>query len=186
MSGCQSETGDMTELTSRRVSNPLKAAWGDGPWQTEPDRLEWRHAGLPCLATRGPGGHWCGYVAVPPGHPCHGKPYDDVDVDVHGGLTYAKRCEGHICHVPKPGEPDEVWWLGFDTCHAGDYAPAFSARLRQIGLWFDEAPYDHARAVAEASLPDGFLVDVYRTLDDVRAETNRLADQLAALATERR
>jgi hypothetical protein len=39
------------------------------------------------LAT--PMGHRCGYVTVPEGHPCAGKDYNELDVEVHGGLTYA-------------------------------------------------------------------------------------------------
>ena len=163
---------------------PEKSTWGAGPWLTEPDRLEWRHAGLPCLANRNHHGVWCGYVAVPPGHPLHGKGYDDVDVEVHGGLTYADRCSEHICHVPQPGEPDDVWWFGFDCAHAGDFTPGLDAvlrdpRLRKLGLPLpDREPYDHAAAVAAHD----WTVEVYRTLDYVQAETNRLADQLAALA----
>ena len=34
-------------------------------------------------------GHRCGYVTVPEGHPCTGKHYNELDVEVHGGLTYA-------------------------------------------------------------------------------------------------
>jgi hypothetical protein len=131
-----------------------KAAWGEGPWQTEPDRVEFEHSGLPCLLVRGPLGGWCGYAAVPPGHPLHGTPYNDVDVEVHGGLTYADRCQGHICHVPKPGEPDEVWWLGFDCGHYTDLLPGMTKyNFNQDGT--------------------------YRDVDYVRAETERLAEQLA-------
>jgi hypothetical protein len=157
-----------------------KSTWGDGPWQGEPDRVEWTHAGLPCLAARGPdvSGHWCGYVAVPPGHPLHGTPYNDADVDVHGGLTYAHRCQGEICHVPAPGEPDDVWWFGFDCAHAGDFSPGLDATLRQIGARDRGPAYDHAAAIAANS----WTVDVYRTLAYVQAETNQLADQLAAIA----
>lgn len=36
-----------------------------------------------------PMGHRCGYVTVPEGHTCAGKDYNDLDVSVHGGLTYA-------------------------------------------------------------------------------------------------
>lgn len=36
-----------------------------------------------------PMGHRCGYVTVPEGHPCAAKDYDDLRVDVHGGLTYS-------------------------------------------------------------------------------------------------
>ena len=35
-----------------------------------------------------PMGHRCGYVTVPTGHPCEGKDYNDINVSVHGGLTY--------------------------------------------------------------------------------------------------
>jgi len=166
---------------SERLTNPTidKSTWGDGPWQTEPDRVEWTHAGLPCLALRNHHGNWCGYAAVPPGHPRHGHDYDDgdVDVSVHGGLTYASAC-------------------GFDCCHCGDFSPGMSeppdvvgftglrhvadvsvARLNRSGFPWSGKPYDHAHAVAA----NRFDVDVYRTLDYVQAETNNLADQLAAL-----
>ena len=161
--------------------NIPKSEWGPGPWQDEPDRAEWRHAGLPCLAVRVMHhGSWCGYVAVPPGHPAYGKPYDDVEVEVHGGLTYAAACRGEICHKAAPGEPDNVWWFGFDTGHAGDYSPSVSALVRTLpGAaakgWGER--YDHARALAA----DDWRVDVYRTLDYVREQTERLADQLVAM-----
>ncbi len=143
-----------------------KSTWGDGPWQTEPDRVEWEHAGVPCLVRRNQLGIWCGYAAVPPGHPSHGHDYNDVPVEVHGGLTYGDRCFGEICHVPKPGEPDDVFWFGFDCGHGFDFAPGMFARERRLG--------------APSVLWDA---TVYRTLDYVQTETNRLAEQLAALAS---
>lgn len=142
-----------------------KSGWGPGPWQDEPDRKEWKHAGLPCLMSRGPSGHWCGYVAVPPGHPAHGKHYDGVDVNVHGGLTYADKCQGAICHVPEPGDPDDVWWLGFDCAHARDLSPKSRA-------W--EAANGYAPIRDEE----------YRGVPYVTAETERLAEQLAAMVGE--
>jgi hypothetical protein len=156
----------MTEIPEIRAFD--KSTWGDGPWQTEPDRVEWRHAGLPCLALRGPHGNWCGYAAVPPGHPLHGKTYDAPDVEVHGGLTYADACAGAICHVAPPGEPDDVWWFGFDCGHCFDVMPGMNARLRAMGHnddWLD----------------NDLLQATYRPFAYVEAEINRLADQLAAL-----
>lgn len=105
--------------------------FGPGPWVGEPDRIEWRYRGLPCLMRRSRLGAWCGYVAVPPGHPWHGRGLD-LDVSVHGGLTFAEPCmedfvgsgdAGPICHVPLAGEPDDVWWLGFDCAHFTDIVP---------------------------------------------------------------
>ena len=105
-----------------------KSAWALGPWQDEPDRVEWRYRGMPCLIVRGGGGAPGGYVGLPPGHPGHGKDYDEDpnwDYRCHGGLTFASACQegGKICHVPAPGEPADVWWLGFDCSHSGDLRP---------------------------------------------------------------
>lgn len=100
--------------------------WGEGPWQNEPDYLQFKDeaTGAPCLIVRGPVGALCGYVGVPEGHKYFGVEYDNVPVEVHGGLTYSNHCTDHICHVPEPGEPDHVWWLGFDCAHSEDMAPA--------------------------------------------------------------
>jgi hypothetical protein len=138
-----------------------KSQFEDGPWQTEPDRVEWRHRGLPCLILRSHSGALCGYVGVPSGHPCHGKGCDEIaDLEVHGGLTYSNTCNGHICHVPQPGESgDDVWWLGFDCAHAWDY-------------WPKNAVFQRAHF---ARRPD----EIYRDMPYVRAEVERLADQIA-------
>lgn len=128
-----------------------KSGWITGPWTSEPDKRQWRDpdTGLPCLIVRGPVGALCGYVGVHPDHPFHGLGYyhsdwdEDAppltpaqvainDLDVHGGLTFAKGC-GHsedpsrgICHIPAPGEPDNVWWFGFDCSHCDDLAPGMN------------------------------------------------------------
>lgn len=140
-----------------------KSKWSRGPWDSEPDHVEFEHVGLPCILHRvgSHSGHWCGYVAVPPGHRLHGKGYDDAyslvdDLNIHGGLTYASPCQGSICHVPKPGEPDNVWWFGFDCAHLGDISPARA----------DEgAPWD--------------IGATYKTRAYVEAETRRLAERFA-------
>lgn len=137
----------------------IKNSWGDGPWQQEVDRLEWRHNGFPCLMVRHASfGHWCGYVGIPPGHPYYEKNYDDVPVEIHGGLTYASQCNGHVCHVAMPGEPEHVWWLGFDCAHLGDLSPGMSADYRVSSR------------------------EQYRTLAYVQRETNELATQLRSLS----
>lgn len=153
--------------------------FGEGPWLDEPDRVEWRHHGYACLARRNNLGVWCGYVAMPPSHPWHGKDYsapwdseyehklpgypESLDaVRVHGGLTYAAACAGEICHVPEPGESDAVWWFGFDCGHCEDYAPG----LQQL-----------ARTREFADLHRGLT---YRDLSYVRREVESLADQARA------
>ena len=59
-------------------------------------------------------GHLNGYVGLPKGHAWFGKGYEDIEVDVHGGLTYAS--EYMITNPEKDGR----WWIGFDTAHLGD------------------------------------------------------------------
>lgn len=78
------------------------------------------------------GGYANGYVAIPPEHPCHGKDYDEIDVDVHGGLTFGERIDIlRVVSWPQNDVemlnaddysdiPDDYYVVGFDTLHAGD------------------------------------------------------------------
>jgi hypothetical protein len=155
-----------------------KSEWGPGPWQSEPDRVDWIHAGLACFVRRGPVGALCGYVGVPAEHPLFGKGYQDVDadLDVHGGITYSDLCKGELCHVPAPGMPDHVWWFGFDCAHAGDVAPAMEAfRVKFIEPIHGKRP-DYATEL---------WPETYKTLAYVRRETEALADQLARMMPAR-
>lgn len=167
-----------------------------GPWLDEPDKVHWidPETDLDCLAVRNHFGAWCGYVGLPPGHPFHGRGYGqcaqpdvhptnddawycdhspDAVVQVHGGLTYADTCneddkgEGHgICHVPLPGRPHDVWWLGFDTAHVGDLTP-----------------YDAAQAATGDPLYRRITSrELYRDLGYVKSECVSLARQLAQVA----
>ena len=56
-----------------------------------------------------------GYVCIPPGHPYHNRDYDEIPVNVHGGLTYGQqRCPG------QNNIPPEYYVVGFDTAHSRD------------------------------------------------------------------
>lgn len=76
-----------------------------------------------------------GYVQVPQGHPWHGLDYDEIDVEAHGGLTFAR--DG---------------WIGFDTLHAWDYWPLgpHYCRNGECGCikWTPEMVADAARELA--------------------------------------
>lgn len=131
-----------------------------GGWNNELDRLLFESHGFPCLARRNVHlGNWCGYVGVPKNHPAYGKSYSEIDVDVHGGLTYANRCDGDpvngVCHKAKEGEPDDLYWLGFDCAHFGDITP--------VSLLFGIPSYDIH----------------YWTLEEVKQECINLAEQLS-------
>lgn len=114
----------MATATERReYTTEDKSEWGPGPWQDEPDKVQWvdEATGLDCLMVRNSAGTWCGYVGVGPDHPWHGIDYsacimgEDCDEDperyycdhrpdgivrVHGGLTFASACQ----------EPTEEEW----------------------------------------------------------------------------
>lgn len=141
-----------------------KSDMGSGPWIDEPDRIDFHYRGYPCLILRNWNGVLCGYVGVPPTHPWYGLDYylfeqDHVinEVRVHGGLTYANKCAGDICHVPAPGESDLVWWFGFDCGHSGDLIPIYYSREYSCLLTADS---------------------VYRTIEYVRSQVEKLAKQI--------
>ena len=144
-----------------------------GPWDAEPDKAQWQYGPtIACMVHRGGGNAWCGYVGVTKGHPLFGMHYDSVHekygIDVHGGLTYSAMCDGDeekgICHVAtdEHGQPIEAWWLGFDCAHYMDKMP-----------WF-----------ASNSDLDQFCDGLYRDYAYVRAETERLAKQVAAIGNK--
>ena len=169
-----------------------KEGWGDGPWMTEPDKIQWvdDETDLDCLIVRGPMGALCGYVGVPPEHPWHKRRYGDgryneegewddlaeqrgcpeTIIDIHGGLTYTELSEGvtedrGVCHVPLEGRPHNVWWFGFDCAHSHDLAPVMAKHDRERG-----------------DPPIRGMYETYRDVPYVRREVESLARQLAALA----
>lgn len=69
---------------------------------------KWQSHGFKCKVIFVRRSHRCGYVGIPKGHVAYDKDYDDLPIEVHGGLTY-----GQI------GE-DGLNWFGFDCAHLGD------------------------------------------------------------------
>lgn len=149
--------------------------FGRGAWNAEPDKAHWvdEATGLDCLIVRNHLGALCGYVGVPEEHRFYGKHYDQMlAVDVHGGLTYADECNGHICH----DADNRVWWLGFDCAHLHDLVPGMkkschSWRMRKA-----------MRKAGYADYPRNEMLlgrrDKYRTFKYVKAECAALAAQL--------
>ena len=156
-------------METREYHSVDKGAWPDGPWMKEVDKKQWQDAdtGYPCLIVRGPSGALCGYVGVPEGHPYYETGCDNVPVEAHGGLTFSSHCqhgsEDHsICHVPAPGEPDNVWWLGFDCAHLGDVTPAYDSIRMSVGM--------HTRR--------SLFGETYKDMAYVEGEVRMLARQL--------
>ena len=90
-------------------------------WEQEPNSKKFGESGYLCEVRRHPSlGHLCGYVHLPKGHELFGIGYYDVDVNIHGGLTYAEQ------------EGDD-WVFGFDCAHAGDLVPGMHKYHVSIG-----------------------------------------------------
>lgn len=164
-----------------------KSEWGEGPWQDEPDKVQWtdKPTGLPCLIVRNElTGSLCGYVGVEPGHPYHGKSEDDVELDAHGyGVNFSDECSPGeteatgICHVPEPGQSDDVWWFGFDCGHWRDLMPAMEATLNRLD---PERQERWAQLLSNHPEPS-WMRNTYKTVKYVQRECRKLAGQLAAV-----
>lgn len=63
-------------------------------------------------------GAWCGYVDIPSSHSLFGKDYGEINVEVHGGLTFSN-----------VSEDSSRWKFGFDCAHASDLYPAMPPSL---------------------------------------------------------
>lgn len=99
-----------------------RTGWPPGPWDDEPDHMEWVYADFPCAILRSTSGALCGYVGLPSTHPYYNRDYDEIPVRVHGGLTFAaeslRRLQLALC--------SPIWWIGFDCGHGGDYIPRWT------------------------------------------------------------
>lgn len=104
-----------------------RTKFSEGEWMEEPDLVKlidekiWR----PCLILRNTTGNLCGYIGIHEPSKLYGKHYDDIDVNVHGGLTFA-------------GENDLrrwTWWLGFDCAHYMDVIPGLGRYAGERGTY---------------------------------------------------
>jgi hypothetical protein len=124
----------------------------------EPD--SWLHIeddGLVMAAARGSGGAWCGYLGIPK---TMANAYDHAKgVRVHGGLTYEgtesprSLSTTTVMALSVSGHEMPVFWIGFDCAHFGDLVPEHG--------WSEGG--------------------IYRDLEFVRGEIQRMADQVRGL-----
>jgi hypothetical protein len=113
--------GEMRPLSNEQ-RNELRVKFYEilGKIEREPNHEEFEYRGFKCLVRRFmESGVFCGYVGLPEGHKYFGKEYDNIPINVHGGLTYA----GHDI-----GDDKTLFYIGFDCDHYMDIAPfrAFS------------------------------------------------------------
>lgn len=163
-----------------------KSQWPTGPWTEEPDQLESRYGGLPCLILRSHMGNLCGYVGVWNDHPWYREHYDKINARVHGGLTYSGRANKHVRHTRQEGDRDtDVWFVGFDCAHADDLVPGMLVMYTEIARKTDESMKERFPQWEElkAMLPSFMRESVYRDIPFVKREIMMLADQALEAAT---
>ena len=73
--------------------------------------------------------HPTAYIKLNENHPLYNKHYNDIDIDVHGGLTYSEM-------------GDDGYWIGWDYAHCDDY-------MRFIGgkKWATDEILEHCKDV---------------------------------------
>lgn len=124
------------------------------PWRGEETALDFSHFGFPCIMRRNRMGAWCGYVGVDACHQFYEKDWGEIDVSVHGGVTFASKAWWD--------DQDTRWWIGFDCAHAGDYCPV-NVLYGPGGRLFTDDPFHY---------------EIYRDQEYVRKEVEGLVEQL--------
>ena len=124
-----------------------KGRWADGPWKKEPDEYWWMdgETEILCSVRRHPFGYLCGYVYLPRQHLWAGKDCEEIQAEVHGGVTWSK--EGRRIKYLRHDLSNLVarsWIIGFDCGHPGDMQPALIYHGRE-----DDTYRDFAYAVRE-------------------------------------
>lgn len=119
-------------------------------------------------------GHWCGYVAVGKGHPAFGK--EDVDLSVHGGVTWTGWADQKHHHKFSPKNPGsgKIWLVGFDCSHGWDISPCVEIALKEVrGKGLSPLPIPKKGSM----LPD----QTWKDLAFVKKQCERMAEQLLAM-----
>jgi hypothetical protein len=158
--------------------------WGAGEWVEELDEVDFEYKGVNCQIRRtclydgfsGDGHPWvfggslCGYIEVPEGHPWRQISYDQIEVSVHGDLTFG-------------AESDQgKYWIGFDCAHSTDLIPS----LEQIKkTHFMEEWVQDVETLKKRFFGSMVFHETYKNLEFVKCECQYLVDQmLAAKLTE--
>lgn len=181
-----------------------KSDWGEGPWHTEPDKLQWEdeQTGLPCLIVRSVfSGSLCGYVGVSPEHPFFGIGLRDcvkrsclgedcpatperLIHGIHGSLTWASLSDLPVAEGSSDTPVPEFSSLACEPAPGEEHEVWWFGF--DCGHGFDVCPAMEARLQREVGdVP--FLADLlsrrheyqtYRTIDFVKSHCRRLALQL--------
>ena len=149
---------------------------GEGEWLDEPDEIKFKYKSYECWVRRFfekepyteklhySGGYLCGYVAIPSDHPSYQKRYEDIDIAVHGGLTFGMCSERH--------------WIGFDCAHAGDLLPSMEQLMKTLPSMI-ELKKKNEELKKEFKLENHYLFNSsYKNTEFCILECHSMVDQL--------
>lgn len=91
------------------------------------------------------GTHPTAYIKIPKENRYYEKQYDDIDLDVHGGITYV----GSELWIGK-NEKVDGWFIGWDYAHCCDYAGYYEkidGSLYNLKRWTTEEIYEEVKEV---------------------------------------
>jgi hypothetical protein len=150
-------------------------AWGEGEWVNEPDLVEFEYLGYKCrihrvfliegIIPKLCFGHLCGYVRISKDHSYAEKDFMEIDLDCHGGLTYARL------------EDDGFFWIGFDCAHSNDIVPSTNLMYKEMEKKAIEF-HSHIKA------SDRRLYTLYRNTDFVINECKKIVNQLIEMEND--
>ena len=149
----------------------LRKEWPKGEWDDEPDMVTFKYRDYPCRIFRCVSGYYlCGYVTLEMDHPFNSEKYKfewDIPVEVHGGITFCEIC------ILKEDASSEVFMIGFDCCHFGDFVPSV-----QANKYFNSDLQEYKQLIASKVPECSYLLDsTYRNIDFVKNEIKSMVDQ---------
>lgn len=124
--------------------------------------------GFRCVIIGSYMGHRCGYIAIPKNHKLYEKHYDDIDIDVHGGLTYSEYSRGGYPVETK----EQVWWIGFDCAHYCDakdldLIKSFGEENKEIKTMLEvEAKYPTGGDVRTMEYVENQLIEAVKQIEE--------------------
>lgn len=111
----------ISEELQKQITNEGNLVW----WTDEATSLD-------CIIIRHPlYGHLCGYVVIPEGSELRKIDAMDLEVSVHGGVTYS----GELKSVPGR------YLIGFDCAHCDDISPGLTYDLNVQSAQYRDMEY---------------------------------------------
>lgn len=159
---------DLFQLKKILTSYQKLAKWGDGEWIEEVDFMEWMYKGIKCLVFRNGFGSLCGFIYVPKDHPWHGKNYEQIAVNVHGGLTYSREMNNQE-HI-----------IGFDCSHWNDLSPGLADPLIEARKSFNSTQMEELDEKLR-KLKKFLPLATYKNISFVKSECESLVDQMLSI-----